>query len=1073
MPVKLRLIIKSLSHYRKHILYQFLIISLLSAVITGSLLTGSSVRSSLKKSAGEHLGNTEFLISSGFRNFDPLLVTKLKQKGLDCTGISELSGSCRSFAEQKTTIKTNIIFASDDFFKFNRDPVVKSNGIAINRKLADKLNVEEGDELLIRFGTITDIPPDAPFAPSANEITSTVQKIDRIIDPNDGGNFSLLVSQIDPYNIFVPTGDYENLTGKSLRYNRILISRGENLTIDRIKQYLQTVLYPEAIGLNIRNVEGNQAEIISSRIFLDDALIKEIKALLPSSEPVLTYMANRIEMSDLVTPYSFVAGIPPSLYQFNQKNDIVINDWLSKDLNAKIGDSVKLYWYSPDSLDQLVDKNRYFTVKDVVEIRGMWADALLMPDFPGISARESCSSWDAGVPVNIKDIREKDEAYWKKYKGTPKAFISYETAKELWGSNFGTATSIRFSQPVSVDDAKEALNGKLRIDSGGFVVSDIFGESINAAENSVDFGSLFIGLGFFLIVASIVLLSFSVSYYLDSRASDIMIFHALGFKRNFIRGMLIIEVMVTGAAGSLLGSLAGYFVNIFVTAALNSVWIGAVQTDTLKPYFDLLPIISGFLITFILISIFIYLEAGKFLKRLHSGSKQIFNRSPYKAILPLVLILISASIFLVLSFLQGKNSVLFSFISGLLFFAVMILACRLYFVRTEKNSVSLNISRLYYRAFPSHAIAPVMFIAAGIFAFFITSVNRKSFSENMTDNSSGTGGYLFWCESGIPVSEDLQYDYGRKTEGFEDSVSLRFVMMKRSSGNDASCLNLNYITTPVLLGVDPADFISGNRFSFASVLKNHKAPWNLLNENPGGNIIYGVADQTVLQWGMKMTVGDTLVMRTEQGQPLKIIIAGGLKTSVFQGHVVIGRKNFEKYYPSVAGSSVMLVMGNQSASAYYSELLEDRLNLYDINIEKTTDRLSSFYRVTNTYLSVFGIMGGLGMITGIAGLGFVLLRNYNRRRREFAIMLAVGFTVKKIRKMMLSGQMLILVAGIATGIISAVIATLPSLISGQYIPWISIVTIVTGIFITGIVSVLVSLSSVRNKPLTETIRKEQ
>ena len=48
------------------------------------------------------------------------------------------------------------------------------------------------------------------------------------------------------------------------------------------------------------------------------------------------------------------------------------------------------------------------------------------------------------------------------------------------------------------------------------------------------------------------------------------------------------------------------------------------------------------------------------------------------------------------------------------------------------------------------------------------------------------------------------------------------------------------------------------------------------------------------------------------------------------------------------------------------------LQNYGVNIEKTTDRLASFYEVTNTYLSVFGVFGALGMIIGIAGLGFVL-----------------------------------------------------------------------------------------------------
>ena len=54
--------------------------------------------------------------------------------------------------------------------------------------------------------------------------------------------------------------------------------------------------------------------------------------------------------------------------------------------------------------------------------------------------------------------------------------------------------------------------------------------------------------------------------------------------------------------------------------------------------------------------------------------------------------------------------------------------------------------------------------------------------------------------------------------------------MKRSAGNDASCLNLNHITAPPLLGVDPSDFISREAFSFAKVLsdKNITNPWQYL-----------------------------------------------------------------------------------------------------------------------------------------------------------------------------------------------------------------------------------------------------
>ena len=84
-----------------------------------------------------------------------------------------------------------------------------------------------------------------------------------------------------------------------------------------------------------------------------------------------------------------------------------------------------------------------------------------------------------------------------------------------------------------------------------------------------------------------------------------------------------------------------------------------------------------------------------------------------------------------------------------------------------------------------------------------------------------------------------------------------------------------------------------------------------MNINSGSNTIYGIADQTVLDWGLKISVGDTLILRAENGQKLNIILAGGLKSSVFQGYVIIGKENFSKYFPSVSGSSVVLVDGDR------------------------------------------------------------------------------------------------------------------------------------------------------------------
>jgi len=57
------MVLRSVKFYKKPVLYQVLIIALLSAVINRIVLTGSSVRI-FEKIAEERLGNTGIMISS-------------------------------------------------------------------------------------------------------------------------------------------------------------------------------------------------------------------------------------------------------------------------------------------------------------------------------------------------------------------------------------------------------------------------------------------------------------------------------------------------------------------------------------------------------------------------------------------------------------------------------------------------------------------------------------------------------------------------------------------------------------------------------------------------------------------------------------------------------------------------------------------------------------------------------------------------------------------------------------------------------------------------------------------------
>lgn len=1083
IPGILHLAFRSVKFNLKTVIYQVLITGLLSAVITGSLLTGYSVRKSLKASGEERLGNTAILISSGARFFNRDVAEKFRTDlNINSTAVLETAGYSQNLSSQKSALNSSIWFTESNFFAFhgNRNIQLSKGEVAVNEKLASELELKPGDEIIIRYKKISNIPADSPFAPEKDGETSVVMKVGIILTSEENGNFSLSISQITPKNIFVSLSDLSDFKGAENHVNRLLVDRSGDYSKDEIFAKLKQILSPEDIGLTIRSIPATGgSEIISDRVFVDELVLNQTFNALPDAAPVLTYLANRFTAGDKITPYSFIAGLPSSVYpNAIAESGIIINKWLADDLNVSAGDSLKVFWYSPDSLNTLVERNTVFVINKIAGNSGIWSDSLLMPEFPGIAGSESCSDWDAGVAIKTDQIRDKDEEYWNYFRGTPKAFLSYETAVKLWGNNFGPATSIRFPVNIKAEDIRMCLTGNLDPGRSGFTVRDISGETLKAASESVDFGTLFLSLGFFLIVAALVLLSFITASYFDSKKNQISTLFAIGFPNRLIRKVLLTESIIVTLAGSVAGAAAGLAVSLILTNALNGVWRGAVQTDTLLTYYGFYPLMIGLLSTFFIVMLLMFSRTNRYLRKLDKRRReQISKIVPGRS---RIYLLVSIGISLLLF---GASLYYTSYESGLSFAAgssVMItflIFWRHYFLTSGKGHASLRSnSERYYALSPSHGITPILFIAAGIFAVFITEGNRMSFDEKKLNRNGGTGGYLIWAETRLPVSEDLNTNTGRKSAGLDDNIfdSITIVQAKRSAGDDASCLNLNHVTAPPLLGIEPSIFTERGSFSFATVISGDKdkGAWDYVNRPSENGIIYGVADQTVLQWGLMIKTGDTLILRSETGQPLKIIIAGGLQTSVFQGHILISRSNFIKFYPSISGNSVFLIDGDNKHTDNYLSTLSQIFEGYGVEVQTTTDRLASFYAVTNTYLSVFSFLGLLGMVIGIAGLGFVLLRNYNRRKKEFALLLAVGITVVKIKRMIFSEQLLILIAGISAGVISALIATLPSIRENPAIPWGYLFAMIAAIFVTGILSLLLSMRQISGETLIKSLRSE-
>ena len=137
------------------------------------------------------------------------------------------------------------------------------------------------------------------------------------------------------------------------------------------------------------------------------------------------------------------------------------------------------------------------------------------------------------------------------------------------------------------------------------------------------------------------------------------------------------------------------------------------------------------------------------------------------------------------------------------------------------------------------------------------------------------------------------------------------------------------------------------------------------------------------------------------------------------------------------GASLIAVNGNANDRVFLvdvpagridavSALLEQRLGDYGFDAAKVADRIASFHRVENTYLSTFQFLGGLGLVLGTIGLAAVLVRNVIERRRELALLRAVGYRPGDIAAMVLAENALIMIWGLTAGAARSSATSIPS-----------------------------------------------
>jgi hypothetical protein len=298
--------------------------------------------------------------------------------------------------------------------------------------------------------------------------------------------------------------------------------------------------------------------------------------------------------------------------------------------------------------------------------------------------------------------------------------------------------------------------------------------------------------------------------------------------------------------------------------------------------------------------------------------------------------------------------------------------------------------------------------------------------------------------------------------------------LRLRSGDDASCLNLYRPQNPRILAVSDA-LIEEDRFRFSASLaeteRERANPWTLLvKEFPDGAIPV-IGDANSMTYVLHLGLGDDFLLPRVGETPLRLRLVATLADSIFQGELLMSEEHFLTRFPDVDGFRYFLVDTPAPESA--SELLEQRLSDYGLDVLSTAAKLADYHRVENTYLSTFQTLGGLGLVLGTFGLGAVLLRNVLERRRELALLRAVGFRARDFAKLIVAENCLLLFLGLLTGGGAALVAVAPALLArGEGFGGGSLGILLIAVVASGLLSSTLAVLAVSKAPLLERLRAE-
>lgn len=1172
-------IFRSLFFYRRTHLAVALGVAAATAVLTGALVVGSSVRGSLRALTLDRLGRIdEVLITDRFFRAelaDELAATDAFGEHYSALApvilfpsvtIAEAEGPTRRHVANVVAIG-----AEEAFWELGEVPgganvrpqkLPGKDEIVLNAPLAQALGVAVGDKVTLRLPSANEVPADSPLGRKSERVTSAPNLTVVDIIPAQGlGQFALRPNQASPRNCYVATETLQRVLKEEGNVNALLIAGKsvERPPSAEASAALARALAPQLadFGVRIERItrkfkpsEGEEQTIFdyyhltTNRMIFSPAAEEAIRAGVGDLplQPVLTYLANTIAIADpnngqnndpqSGVPYSTVTAVDslpsigPLLDDKGQPiqlaaDEIALNSWTAESLGAKVGDTIRLDFFAPETTHgEAVETSATFrlaAILPLVEPVSGYSrrklpvyetpptplnDPDLTPVVQGITDQDSINDWDPPFPFDQGRIRTEDDTYWQNHRTTPKAFVSLAAGQKIWGSRFGEVTSFRIpaSAVASEADLSARVLAALRANQQeiGFRLLPIKQQGLAASSGTTPFDVLFLFLSFFIIAAALMLVSVLFKLGIDQRLRELGTLLAVGWERRRAGWALLFEGVQVSILGSLLGVGIGVGYAWLMITGLKTWWVGAITTPFLTMHVTWPSLVIGFG-SGAVVSV---LTIAWSLRQLRSVStRQLLGgrvgveavsgrRSWLVNVIALALIIVALGLAGLATTLGGEAQA-GAFVGGgaavltaLLLFAWN--ALRAPQATSATRAARLDLNRLAWGAAqrnPGRSTLTIGLMAAATFLIVSMSAFR------LDPTLSGAGGFDLVATTSEPIFADLNSPTAREDLLGENATQLdgaNIVSLRFRAGDDASCNNLYQASQPRILGATPnfiahydrADITSFQwAASAAKSVEDKQNPWLLLDRPAvaADAPIPVVLDKNTAMYSLHLYrgIGEQFPVTYEDGTQLTFQVVGLLSNSILQGSLIIGEQDFLARFPGISGYRYFLIEAPPQRLPLARDALAKRFSDEGFDPQSTTELLADLLRVQNTYLSTFQSLGALGLLLGTFGLATVQLRSVLERRGELALFRAAGFRASRIARLVLTESVLLLIAGLATGVIAALVAVLPHMLfGGAHIPLLQLAAMLGIVLVVGLIASLFAVRATLTADLVGALRGE-